>query len=55
MQIGLFDKFKRKASVQASAEISIGAAVKGTVVPMEQIPDPVFAEGVLGQCCGIEP
>lgn len=27
----------------------------GKIYPMEEIPDPVFAEGVLGICCGIEP
>lgn len=33
----------------------LGAVAKGTFVPMEEIPDPTFAEGVLGVCCGIEP
>lgn len=33
----------------------LGSAAKGTFVPMEEIPDPTFAQGVLGVCCGIEP
>ena len=33
----------------------VAADAKGTVVPMESIPDDVFAQGILGQCCGIEP
>lgn len=30
------------------------APLAGTIIPMEKIPDPVFGEGVLGKCCGIE-
>lgn len=33
----------------------LAADAKGTVVPMEQIPDEVFAQGILGKCCGIDP
>lgn len=33
----------------------LGAAAQGTFVPMEEIPDPTFSQGVLGVCCGIEP
>ncbi len=33
----------------------LGAVAQGSFVPMEEIPDPTFAEGVLGICCGIEP
>lgn len=33
----------------------LGSAAKGTFVPMEEIPDPTFSQGVLGICCGIEP
>ena len=33
----------------------LGSAAKGTFVPMEKIPDPTFAQGILGICCGIEP
>lgn len=33
----------------------LGAVAQGVFVPMEEIPDPTFSEGVLGICCGIEP
>lgn len=32
-----------------------GAVAQGTFVPMEEIPDPAFSEGVPGTCCGINP
>ena len=34
---------------------TLGAAAQGTFVPMEEIPDPTFSQGILGMCCGIEP
>lgn len=33
----------------------LAAPAAGEVVPMEKIPDEVFASGMLGVCCGIEP
>ncbi len=33
----------------------LGAVAKGTVVPMAEIPDPTFSQGVLGVCCGVTP
>ena len=33
----------------------LGSAAQGTFVPMEEIPDPTFSQGILGVCCGIEP
>lgn len=33
----------------------LGAVAQGTFVPMEEIPDPTFSQGVLGICCGINP
>ena len=35
--------------------ITLSASAKGTAIPMERVPDPVFSTGVLGACCGIEP
>ena len=35
--------------------LRISACLSGAVVPMAEIPDPVFAEGVLGPCIGIRP
>lgn len=55
--MGLFDRFKGK-SEQPTAEawpVVIAADAAGTIVPMEEIPDDVFAQGILGQCCGIDP
>lgn len=31
------------------------APADGTVIPLDKVPDPVFAGGMLGQGCGIEP
>ncbi len=33
----------------------LGAPSAGICVAMEDIPDPVFSEGVLGVCCGVDP
>ena len=34
--------------------VTLAADAKGTVVAMENIPDEVFAQGILGKCCGID-
>ena len=39
----------------ASTEEELGAAADGSVVPMEDIPDPAFSGGSLGWCYGIWP
>lgn len=48
-----------KKEVPAPAPISfpdvLGAVAQGEFVPMEEIPDPTFSQGVLGICCGINP
>lgn len=41
--------------VASSGASAIAATAKGPVVPMDKIPDAVFSEGILGQCCGIDP
>lgn len=33
----------------------LGAVARGAVVPMAEIPDPTFSQGVLGTCCGVTP
>lgn len=64
--MGLFQKFRRETLKRQSAPPegqpdtptslpAITAPLTGAVVPMKEIPDPVFAEGVLGVCVGIEP
>ncbi len=45
----------RPAPVPAPFPDVLGAAAQGTFVPMEEIPDPTFSQGVLGACCGIDP
>lgn len=64
--MGLFDFFKKKEPKKetVAAVDSITVDVKpntiyqpetGNVIPLDQIPDPVFSSGALGQGCGIEP
>ncbi len=49
----------KQKEVPAPAPISfpdvLGAVAQGAFVPMEEIPDPTFSQGVLGVCCGISP
>ncbi len=49
----------KQKEVPAPAPISfpdvLGAVAQGAFVPMEEIPDPTFSQGVLGVCCGINP
>ena len=57
--MGLFDLFKKKEAAPAPAPVQwpviVAADAKGKVLKMEEVPDPVFSQGVLGPCCGIEP
>lgn len=55
--MGFLDFLKKKEDVQQAPvwPAIIGAECKGTVVPMENIPDEVFSQGILGQCIGIDP
>ena len=55
--MGFFDCLKKKEDVQQVPvwPAILGAECKGTVVPMENIPDEVFSQGILGQCIGIDP
>lgn len=57
--MGLFDKLiTGKGGTDYGVEYESGkvyAPMKGRYIPLEQIPDPVFSEGILGQGCGIEP
>lgn len=43
------------AAGDSGAVLTVSAAAKGTVIPMEQIVDDTFASGTLGKCVGIEP
>lgn len=61
--MGFFDMFKKKAEpapepvkpAAPAGPLVVAADAKGTIVPMDKIPDDVFAQGILGTCCGIDP
>lgn len=56
--MGFFDFLKKAAEptpAPSASPMMLAADAKGTIVPMEQIPDEVFAQGILGKCCGIDP
>ena len=62
--MGFFDFLKKKeepaapaakAAPAASFPVMIAADAKGAVLAMDAVPDPVFSQGVLGYCCGIDP
>lgn len=54
--MALFDRFRKKEKVEETVEeMVIGSPTEGKVVPMEEIEDPVFSQGVLGTCCGVMP
>ena len=38
-----------------SSNVTLVAPVKGVVVPLADVPDPVFAEGTLGQGIALDP
>lgn len=49
--MSFFDKLFAKKT----AAIAITSPINGNVVPASQIPDPTFAENLLGPCVGIDP
>ena len=49
-----FAKISTKEELKMGVEF-IGAPADGEVVEMSQIPDPVFASGMLGKCMGVIP
>lgn len=54
--MGLFDFLKGKETAKAEpAAVVLGAPAKGSFVPMAQVPDEVFSQGIMGACCGINP
>lgn len=50
--MGLLDLLKKET---VEYPISIGATATGDIVAMKDIPDAVFAQGMVGPCIGIEP
>ncbi len=55
--MGFFDVFKKneEPAAEPSWPLTLGAVAKGAAVLMADIPDPVFSQGMVGFCCGIEP
>lgn len=60
--MGFFDFLKKKPAEPeppkpAAVEwpVTIAADAKGKALKMDEVPDPVFSQGVLGPCCGIDP
>jgi sugar PTS system EIIA component len=57
--MGLFNKLKNKRQEETIIENTengcIYAPMEGEVVPLEEIRDGVFSEGMLGKGCGIKP
>lgn len=55
--MGLFQNFRKavKETQSTGNTFSAAACLSGHIVPMEKLPDPAFAEGILGPCAGIEP
>lgn len=62
--MGLFDFLKNKETPkpepakvndQVQWPVVVAADAKGRVLKMDEVPDQVFSQGILGVCCGIEP
>lgn len=54
--MGLFDFLKGKETAEpVTFPASLGSVAQGTFVPMAQIPDEMFSQGIMGTCCGVEP
>lgn len=51
--MGFLDKILGKD--KPASALVIAAPVTGTVIPLQQIPDEVFSQGIMGIGCGIEP
>lgn len=58
--MGLLDKLKNKLGNTTNTSVPaipgrLYAPLAGTLVPIEEIPDNVISQGILGQGCGIQP
>lgn len=56
--MGLFGFLKNKEAPAPAADntsITLGAPVVGVCVPMGEVPDEVFSQGIMGVCCGVDP
>ncbi len=53
--MGLFDKILKKEQLPDISENEICAVCNGELIPTAQIPDPLFAEEIMGKTLAIEP
>ncbi|WP_422134688.1 PTS glucose transporter subunit IIA [Endozoicomonas sp. ALD040] len=53
--MGLFDSLKKSMGLGASQGTVIRAPLTGDIVPIEEVPDPVFADKVVGDGIAINP
>lgn len=56
--MGFFDKLLGKenaASGGKSGQLTVCAPFSGSAMKLEDIPDPVFSQGILGPGCGLDP
>ncbi|MCD8131896.1 MAG: PTS glucose transporter subunit IIA [Lachnospiraceae bacterium] len=51
----LFGGAKEEAPTIVTEENTVYSPLKGTVIPLKEIGDGIFSEGILGQGCGIRP
>ena len=51
----IFGKLGGNKNKQATEPLTVYAPFGGNAIALEEIPDPVFSQGILGQGCGMEP
>ena len=51
----ILEKFGGNKNKQAAEPLTVYAPFSGNAIALEEIPDPVFSEGILGKGCGLEP
>lgn len=51
----MFGKKETSGPAPVLEPLTVYTPINGNAIPLNQIPDPVFSEGVLGPGCGIEP
>lgn len=52
--MGLFDMFKSK-NEEVAVDNTLSCAIEGKIIPIEEVPDPVFSQKMLGDGYAIEP
>ena len=57
MSMHLFRRNRNQSTAEPEGKTCLRAeaCLSGRVIPMKEIPDPAFAEGILGSCIGIRP